>query len=52
MSYSHACKLLGFTTPKSLAENARLAASCLQAMTPRCPLRFAVACKVLIDAAK
>jgi hypothetical protein len=52
MNYSTACELLGFTTPKSLEANARLAKSRLQTMAPNAPLRFKVACQVLIDAAK
>lgn len=52
MSYSKACEILGFTTPKSLAANAALAASRLSNQAPKSPLRFAVACQVLIDAAK
>ena len=52
MTYSRACELLGFTTPKSLADNARLAKSRLAAMPNGAPLRYAVACQVLIDAAK
>jgi len=51
MNYSEACELLGFTTPKSIEENARLAQSRLNNMLPKCPLRFKVACMVLIDAA-
>ena len=52
MSYSKACEILGFTTPKSFSANARLAKSRLATMTISAPLRYKVACKVLIDAAK
>jgi len=51
MNYSEACEILGFTTPKSLAENAKLAESRMARMLPAAPLRFKVACRVLIDAA-
>jgi len=52
MSYSKACEILGFTTPKSLKENADLASSRLRCLAPNAPLRFGVACQVLINAAK
>jgi len=52
MTYSQACDLLGFTTPKSPAANANLAMSRLRTMAPKSPLRFKVACQVLIAAAK
>lgn len=51
MNYSKACEILGFTTPKSLAENAALAENRMARMLPAAPLRFKVACRVLIDAA-
>ena len=51
MSYSEACEILGFTTPKSLAANAALAESRMARMLPAAPLRFKVACRVLIEAA-
>jgi hypothetical protein len=52
MNYSKACELLGFTTPKSLEENAQLAKSRLRAYEGNnVPLRFLVACDVLIAAA-
>lgn len=51
MTYDSAIELLGFTTPKSLVENAKLAESRLAAMLPTAPLRFKVACAVVIDAA-
>lgn len=50
MTYSKACETLGFTTPKSLAENARLAESRLAVMADNAPLRHKVACKVVIEA--
>lgn len=52
MTYSEACEILGFTTPKSLAANAALAASRLDHLTITSPLRYAVACQILISAAK
>ena len=52
MSYSRACELLGLTTPKSLEANARLAASVLSHLTPTSPLRYSVACQIIINAAK
>lgn len=50
MSYSRACELLGFTTPKSLRANAELAKSALRHFAPNIPLRYLVACDVLIKA--
>lgn len=50
MNYSTACELLGFTTPKTLAENAALAKSRLNNIPNNAPLRIKVACKVLINA--
>lgn len=52
MNYSEACELLGFTTPKSLTANAKLAESALGHMTFKTPLRYKVAAQVLIDAAR
>ena len=52
MSYSQACELLGFTSPKTIKENARLASSRLSAFTSGVPVRLRVAAKVLIRAAK
>jgi len=51
MTYDRACEVLGFTTPKSLAANAKLAAARLDRLAPGAPLRFQVACTVLIRAA-
>jgi len=51
MKYSKSCELLGLTTPKSLIENARLAASMLKNMTDKSPLRYKVAAQVIINAA-
>lgn len=51
MTYARACELLGFTTPKSLADNATLAQSRLSSLTANSPLRFSVACMVIIRAA-
>lgn len=51
MTYSKACEVLGFTTPKSIEANARLAKSLLGNLTPESPLRYSVACMVLIRAA-
>jgi hypothetical protein len=50
MNYSTACEILGFTTPKSLIENAELAARKLAAMAPNAPLKYKVACDVLMQA--
>lgn len=50
MTYSEACEVLRFTTPKSPAENARLARSLMRSLTPNAPLKFKVACQTLINA--
>ena len=52
MTYSKASELLGFTTPKSIKEQAALAQSKLSRMTMTTPLRYKVAAQILIDAAK
>ena len=52
MSYSKACEILGYTTPKSAEANAKLAETRLRYMPVGTPLRYAVACDVLIKAAK
>jgi hypothetical protein len=52
MTYSRACELLGFTTPKSLQANAELAKSAMKTLVPNAPLRYRVACSVLIRAAQ
>ena len=52
MSYSKACEILGYTTPKSVEANAKLAETRLRCMPVGTPLRYAVACDVLIRAAK
>lgn len=52
MTYDRACEILGFTTPKGFKANAALAESALRSMTSRTPLRYKVACKILIDTAK
>ena len=52
MTYSRACEILSLTTPKSLEANAVLAASVLSHLTLTSPLRYEVACRVLIEAAK
>jgi hypothetical protein len=52
MNYSKAIELLGLTTPKSLAQNARLAQGQLARMTDKAPLRYKVAAQVVIEAAK
>jgi hypothetical protein len=51
MTYDKACEILGFTTPKSLEANARLATICLKTLVPSAPLKYSVACQVLINAA-
>ena len=53
MTYSKATEILGFTTPKSLAANAERAESWARRNHgQRRPLRYLVACDVLINAAK
>lgn len=52
MSYSKACEILGYTTPKSVEANAKLAEMRLRYMPVSAPVRYAVACDVLIKAAK
>lgn len=52
MNYSEAIELLGLTTPKSLAENARLASGRLDRMTFDAPLRYKVAAWVIIREAQ
>lgn len=52
MSYSRACEILGLTTPKSLEANAKLAKSILASLDIRSPLRYGVACMVIIREAK
>ena len=53
MTYDRACEILGFTTPTSVSENARLAEGRLERMQPgKQPLRYHVAAMVLINAAK
>jgi hypothetical protein len=52
MSYSKACEILGYTTPKSVDANARLARIRLSVLPVGSPLRYAVACDVLIKAAR
>ena len=51
MTYDRACEILNFATPKSFAQNARLATECEKHLTLGSPLRLKVACKVLIEAA-
>lgn len=52
MDYSKASELLGFTTPKSLKDQAKLASIALEHMTDKTQLRYKVAAQVLIDAAE
>jgi hypothetical protein len=52
MSYSKACEILGYTTPKSLEANAKLAEMRLRYMPVSAPVRYAVACDILIKAAR
>jgi hypothetical protein len=52
MTYSRAIEILGLTTPKSLAENKKLAQVIQSNLVLTAPLRFKVACKVVIEAAK
>lgn len=51
MTYSRATEILGYTTPKSLKANADLARTRQSVMTAKTPLRYKVACSVLIEAA-
>jgi hypothetical protein len=50
MTYDKACELLGFTTPKSLGENAHLAKLSQGRFTSACPLKYKVAASILVDA--
>ena len=52
MTYSRACEILGLTSPKSVDENAKLAETYLSTLLPCAPLRYSVACMVLIRAAE
>lgn len=52
MTYDKACEILGYTTPKSLQTNARLATICLKTLLPGASLKYSVACKVIINAAR
>lgn len=52
MSYSKASEILGFTTPKSIEAQAKLAKGHLARLSHSSPLRYSVACMVLIRAAK
>ena len=51
MTYKQACEVLGYTTPRSVENNAKLAMNRLRSMTPQMPVKYAVACDVLISAA-
>ena len=50
MTYSRASEILGLTTPKSVRAQAELARGILRSLTPGAPLRYHVACDVLIKA--
>ena len=52
MTYLRACEILGFTTPKSKIDNALLAKSKLSRLVITTPLRYKVACSILIEAAE
>jgi hypothetical protein len=52
MEYSKATEILNLTTPKSLVENAKMAASILKELVDSAPLKYKVACHVIINAAK
>ncbi len=52
MSYSKAVEILGLTTPKSLALNAKLAKQIMDHLDSKAPIRYHVACSVVINAAK
>lgn len=49
MTVDAAREMLGFTTPKSPTAQAALAASRLANMTTKVPLRYKVACQILIN---
>lgn len=49
-TYEKACEILGFTSLKSLAENAKLAQSFLNRAAYGTPLRYLVAAEILIEA--
>ena len=52
MTYDRACEILGYTTPKSAEANARLAEQMLRHLAVNAPIRYFVACDVLVKAAK
>lgn len=52
MTYDKACTILGYTTPKPLEANAQLARTCLTTLVASAPIKYTVACQVLIDAAR
>lgn len=52
MDYSKACKTLNFNENNTKERNAKLAASTLRNLAVKAPLKFKVACKVLIQAAQ
>jgi len=52
MSYEKACEIAGLTTPKSYAENAKMATSKLANLAAGSPLKEKVACQVIIRAAQ
>ncbi len=52
MTYERAQQLLGFTSPMSRKQRAELAKSRLETRAPGSPLRYGVACRVLIEGAK
>ncbi|MEE9302569.1 MAG: hypothetical protein V3U84_02180 [Thiotrichaceae bacterium] len=52
MNVSKAKEILGFTTKKSAEKDAQLARAALSTMALNAPLRYKVACRTLIDAAK
>ncbi|MBE8578653.1 hypothetical protein [Vibrio sp. OPT18] len=52
MKYKQAQQLLGFTSKMSLEKRAELAQVNLDTYTRQTPLRYKVACRILIEAAR
>lgn len=52
MTYEQAQQLLGFTSRMSRTRRAQMAAVNLSTYTPQTPLRFKMACRVIIEGAK
>ncbi len=52
MTYETACRIAGVSNPKAIAKNAKFAASQMNHLTIGSPLRFSVALKILMNAAR